>query len=127
MADVLGDPGAAGDPADDPGGVVPVQSPSVRGDEQRPLGALADRQIDRLAVRGASGMVTTLPPLRVMTRVRWPRSRPRCSMSAPVASDTRSPLSASREISACSAGAPSPAATRSAPNSLRSRAVACDS
>ena len=30
------------------------------------------------AVRGASGMVTTLPPLRVMARVRWPRSRPRC-------------------------------------------------
>jgi hypothetical protein len=29
-------------------------------------------------------MVTTLPPLRVMTKVRWPRSRPRCSMSAPV-------------------------------------------
>jgi hypothetical protein len=29
------------------------------------------------AVRGASGMVTTLPPLRVMTRVRSPRSVPR--------------------------------------------------
>ena len=29
-------------------------------------------------------------------------------MSAPVASDTRSPLSASREISACSAGGPEP-------------------
>ena len=28
------------------------------------------------AVRGASGMVTTLPPLRVMTRVRRPRSSP---------------------------------------------------
>ncbi len=30
-------------------------------------------------------------------RVRCPRSRPRCSMSAPVASDTRSPFNASRE------------------------------
>ena len=29
------------------------------------------------AVRGASGMVTTLPPLRVITRVRCPRSTPR--------------------------------------------------
>jgi hypothetical protein len=28
------------------------------------------------AVRGASGMVTTLPPLRVITRVRCPRSTP---------------------------------------------------
>jgi hypothetical protein len=44
------------------------------------------------AVRGASGMVTTLPPLRVMTRVRCPRFRPRRSISAPVASDTRSPF-----------------------------------
>jgi hypothetical protein len=49
-----------------------------------------------LAVRRASGIVTTLPPSRVMTRVRCPRSRPMCPMSAPVASDTRSPLSASR-------------------------------
>jgi len=28
------------------------------------------------AVRGASGTVTTLPPLRVTTSVRWPRSNP---------------------------------------------------
>jgi len=63
------------------------------------------------AVRGASGMVTTLPPLRVTTSVWCPRSIPRASMLAPVASDTRSPLSASNEISACSPGGPSPAAT----------------
>ena len=30
------------------------------------------------AVRGASGTVTALPPLRVMVKVRCPRSRPRC-------------------------------------------------
>jgi hypothetical protein len=48
-------------------------------------------------------------------------------MLAPVASDTRSPLSASSEISACSAGRPSPAATSSEPSSLRSSPVACDS
>ncbi len=28
---------------------------------------------------------STLPPMRVTVKVRWPRSRPRCSMSAPVA------------------------------------------
>ena len=39
-----------------------------------------------------------------MVSVRCPRSRPRCSMSAPVASETSSPFSASKEISACSAG-----------------------
>jgi hypothetical protein len=47
-----------------------------------------------------------------------------CSMSAPVASDTRSPFSASSGINACSAAAPRPATTRSAPASLRSRAPA---
>jgi hypothetical protein len=46
-ADVLGDPGAAGDPADDPGCAVPVQPPPVRSDEKRPCGALADGQVDR--------------------------------------------------------------------------------
>jgi len=51
-------------------------------------------------------MVTTLLPFRVMTKVRCPRSRPSCSISAPVASDTRSPLMASREIRACSVGGP---------------------
>src|SRR5215472_5770269 len=78
------------------------------------------------AVRGASGIVTTLPPLRVMTKVRCPRSTPKASMLAPVASETRSPLRASSETSACSAGAPRPAATSSAPRSLRSRPIACD-
>ena len=76
------------------------------------------------AVCGASGMVTTLPPLRVIVRVRWPRSRSRCSMPAPVASETRSPFSASSEISACYVGGPSPAATSGAPSSLRSSAAA---
>ncbi len=46
-ADVLGDPGAAGDPADDPGGTVPVQPLPVHGGEERTFSALADRQLDR--------------------------------------------------------------------------------
>jgi hypothetical protein len=76
---------------------VPKQLPS--GVEERGLSDLdgINGCCDTVAraVRGARGMVATLPPLRVITRVRWPRSRPKCSMSAPVASDTRSPLSAS--------------------------------
>ena len=43
----LGDPGAAGDPADDPPGAVPVQPPPVGGQEDRSFGALADGQVDR--------------------------------------------------------------------------------
>jgi hypothetical protein len=91
-----------------------------------PVRSPTARSIAR-AVRGASGIVTTLPPLRVMVRVRCPRSRPRCSISAPAASDTRSPFSASSEIRACSDGGPIPAATSRAPSSLRSSAAACDS
>ena len=70
-ADLLGDPGAAGDPADDPGGAVPVQPPARRrrGTAARSVRSPMARSMAR-AVRGASGMVTTLPPLRVMTRVR---------------------------------------------------------
>jgi hypothetical protein len=59
-ADVLGDPGAAGDPPDDPRGAVPVQPPSVRGDEQRSFGALADGQVDRPG--GASPAATRSAP-----------------------------------------------------------------
>jgi hypothetical protein len=126
--DGLADPGAAGDRADDPPGAVPVQPPAVRGQEHRPAGAFADGQVDRPGRPWrVSGMVTTLPPLRVIVSVRCPRSRPRCSISAPVASETRSPFNASSESSACSAGGPSPAATSSAPSSLRSSATACDS
>jgi hypothetical protein len=46
-AEVLGDPRAAGDPPDNPGGTVPVKPPPVRGEEQQPFGALADSQVDR--------------------------------------------------------------------------------
>ena len=85
-ADVLGDPGTLSDAADDPGGTVPVQPPAIRRREQGSFGALADGQVDGAGVRGASGIVTTLPPLRVMTKVRWPRSTPSASTLAPVAS-----------------------------------------
>jgi hypothetical protein len=44
---MCGDSGAAGDPAHDAGGAVPVQPPPVRSGEQRPAHALADRQVDR--------------------------------------------------------------------------------
>src|SRR5215472_3769239 len=57
--DRLGDPGAAGYPAHDPRDTVPVQPLPIKCEEDWPLAALADRQVAR-AVRGASGMVTTL-------------------------------------------------------------------
>ena len=53
-----------------------------------------------LATRGANGIVTSLPPLRITVRVRCPRSWPSASMLAPIASDTRSPFNASNDTSA---------------------------
>jgi len=40
--DRLGDPGAAGHPADDPRGAVPVRPLSARAEEDRTFHALAD-------------------------------------------------------------------------------------
>src|SRR5260221_2388203 len=45
--DRLGDPGAAGYLADDPGGTMTVQPPTVCGHEDRSLAPLADGQVDR--------------------------------------------------------------------------------
>jgi len=44
---VFADPSAPGSSADDPPGAVPVQPPPLHGPEHRPLGALADGQVDR--------------------------------------------------------------------------------
>jgi len=60
--DRLADPGAASGPADGPGGAVLVQPPAIRTREQRPVAALTTARSIARAVRGASGMVTTLPP-----------------------------------------------------------------
>ncbi|HKD87489.1 MAG TPA: hypothetical protein VKB62_03060 [Streptosporangiaceae bacterium] len=125
--DALDDPGPAGRPADDPRCAVPVQPAAVCGQEDWPVCASPTARSMARAVRGASGIVTTLPPLRVTTMTRCPRSIPRFWMSAPVASDTHRPLSASRDTNACSAADPRPAATSSAPSSLRSSPVAWDS
>jgi hypothetical protein len=103
-----------------------IRCPSVR----RKIGPLnrspMARSIAR-AVRGASGIVTILPPLRSTVRVRC-RARGRVRrMFAPRASEMRSPLIASSEIRACSLGAPRPAVTSSDPTSFRSKPMACDS
>jgi hypothetical protein len=51
----LGDPGAAGYPADDLPGAVPVQPPTIGSREYRPFAASADGQVNSRAVRGADG------------------------------------------------------------------------
>src|SRR5260221_13674782 len=71
--DGLGNPGAAGDRADDPPGAVPVQPAPAGGEEVGPSARSPVARSIARAVRGVSGMVTTVPPLRVITRVRCPR------------------------------------------------------
>jgi hypothetical protein len=91
-ADLLGDPSAAGDAANNSCDAVPVEAFPVGGEEQRAFGALADGQVD--GAGGARGEWDSddLAVLAVDEQVRWPRSSPRCSMSAPVASETRGPV-----------------------------------
>ena len=64
--------------------------------------AIADGQVDRVGGPRGERDGDDLPPLRMMARVRWPRSSrgARCRAGG---LDTRSPLRASREIRACSA------------------------
>src|SRR5258708_17367790 len=70
--DGLGNPGAAGDRADDPPGAVPGQPAPAGGEELGPSArSPVTRSIPR-AVRGVSGMVATAPPLSALTRGRCP-------------------------------------------------------
>jgi hypothetical protein len=125
--DRLGDPGTAGGPADDPPGAVPVQLSAIGGQEDRSRAALADGKVDRPGGARRERDGDDLAALARDGERPVPALDARASMLAPVASETRSPLRASSEISACSLAMPRPAATSSAPSSLRSSPVACDS
>jgi hypothetical protein len=115
--DRLADPGAAGDLADDPPGAVPVQPPPVMGQEHRPVCALGGDQVDRPggARRQRDG--------DHLAALAGDGQRPVPAFQAEVLDvgagglGDPQPFSASSEISACSSGGPSPAATSSAPSS----------
>jgi hypothetical protein len=125
-ADLLAQPGTTSDACTiRPAQCRPIHAPSGRR-KIGPSRRFADARSIARAVRGASGMVTILPPLRRTVRVRCPRSMPNLSMSAPSASETRSPLIANSEINACSAGVPArrrPAARRPRCDPARPRAT----
>jgi len=59
--------------------------------------ALSDGRSTARALRGANGDGDGLCHPCARWCVRWPRSRPRASMSAPIASETRNPFNASNE------------------------------
>src|SRR5258708_20203965 len=97
------DAGAASDPADHPGGAVPVQPAAIRSQEDRPVAAFADGQVDRPRRARRQRDADDLAALRAIVTVRWPRSVPSASMLAPVASETRRPFTPPPDISARSA------------------------
>ena len=121
------DPGAAGHSPDDPGGAVPVQPLPVRAAEDRPVHALADSQVD--CPRGAGreldgdhlaalasnhqGAVTALDTQGL-------------DVGAGGLGDPQ-PVERQQRDQRVLAWRPSPAATSSAPSSLRSSPVACES
>ena len=127
-SDSLGDAGASGDAPHDPAGGVPVEPVAVRAEEDRAFAAFADGEVD--SSRGArcerdgddlAALAAGWSGCGGRARGRVARCRRR------VASETRSPLSASREMSAWSRAPARPAATSMAPTSLRSSPVAWDS
>jgi hypothetical protein len=89
-------PGSSGYSSHDARHAVAIKAVTVGASEDRALGAFAHGYVDGPGGSGRQGTVTSLPPLRSTGRVRWPRSTPRASMLAPVASETRSPLRASQ-------------------------------
>jgi hypothetical protein len=127
-ADVLADTGAARDFADDPPGAVPVQPPPVMGEEDGAVAAFAGGQVDRPGGAGRERYGDDLAALAGNRQGPVPALQAQVlDVSAGGLRRPFSPFSASSEISACSSGGPSPAATSRAPSSLRSRAVAWDS
>jgi hypothetical protein len=101
------DPSASGDTQHDPPSGVTVEALTIWREKGGALRPVPGCQVDRPGGRRASGIMTILPPLRRMVRVRWPRSKPSDSMSAPTA-ETRSPLIASSNTLACSASSAEP-------------------
>src|SRR6266567_4690035 len=74
--DLLGQSGAARDPADDSPGAVPVQPLPGPRDEDRLVAPFADGQVDRAGSPRGERDDGFLPPLRLIDKVRWPRSVP---------------------------------------------------
>jgi hypothetical protein len=118
---------AQGDPPHAPPGAVPVQPPTVRSKEDRAFGALADGQVDR---PGGARRERDGDDLAAF------RGDDHGAMAALDAHDLNvgagsfghpQPVQRQQGDQCMLGGRASPAATSSAPSSLRSSPIACDS
>jgi hypothetical protein len=99
-SDALGNASLAGDATHDPARGVAVETFAVCADKDRPLAAFPDDEVDGAGGAGREGDSDDLAALAQDGQGAWPRSRPRAAMSAPVASETRSPFRENRLTSA---------------------------
>jgi hypothetical protein len=106
---------------------LPVETFAVVAEEDRPLDPFADGQVDSSGGARRERDGDDLAALAQHDEGAVAAFDAEGFDVAPSASETRRPLIASREMSAWSRAEASSAATRSAPTSLRSRPVACDS
>ena len=126
-SDRFGDPGADRDSADDPGGAVPVQSLSVRGEEDRPFHAFANGQVDRPCRAGRERDGDDLAALAGDDK------RPVTALDTQVLDvgagglGNPQPVEGQQGDQGVLGGWAQPAATSSAPSSLRSSPTAWDS
>jgi hypothetical protein len=106
---------------------MPVQPPPIGGQEDRPVAALADRQVDRSCCARRQRDGDDLAALAGDNQGPVPTLEAQGADLGAGCLGHPQPVEASREIRAWSPGGPDPAATSIAPSSLRSSPVACDS
>jgi hypothetical protein len=69
-SDSLVDPGSTRDASHDPGRAMAIETTTGAVAEDRTVASLPDSEIDRPGGAWGSGIVTVLPPLRWITKVR---------------------------------------------------------
>lgn len=121
------DPSTPSDASDDPAGSVAIEAAAVATAENRALATLADCKVDGAGGAWGDGDGDDLAALAHDGQSSMSPLEAECLDIG--TGRLRDPQSVERENErrACSAAAPSPAATRRAPTSLRSSPVACDS
>jgi hypothetical protein len=124
--DRLVDPGTAGEAPHDPPGGVTVESCAVAAEEDRSLDALTDREVDRPGGTRGQWDRDDLAALAEHGEGAMPALGAECFDVGAESFGDSEPVDGQQRYESSRADA-KPAVTSSAPTSLRSRPVACDS